>query len=154
MFWTNEWKWALTQVAMCLHCCLSIFLLELFFVIFRRIFNDSVSEGRFITTDGIEEKIEKRWRTKMGLILAKYWRLLWSGKGESIFSEIGGKLTISEHKVILVGLDNAGKTTILYHLWVFEASFWQLIKVVPKNLRNYHHMNFLSWRVWYPAFYC
>ncbi|XGW14694.1 hypothetical protein V3C99_000736 [Haemonchus contortus] len=38
----------------------------------------------------------------MGLILAKLWRLWWSGK---------------EHKIIIVGLDNAGKTTILYN-WV------------------------------------
>ncbi|CAB3401504.1 unnamed protein product [Caenorhabditis bovis] len=36
----------------------------------------------------------------MGLILAKFWRQWWSGK---------------EHKIIIVGLNNAGKTTILYH---------------------------------------
>lgn len=32
-------------------------------------------------------------------------------------------LWIAEHKVIIVGLDNAGKTTILYQLWVIYVGY-------------------------------
>jgi len=42
----------------------------------------------------------------MGLLVTKLWRFFWSNE---------------EHKVIIVGLDNAGKTTILYQFLMGEV---------------------------------
>ena len=60
----------------------------------------------------------------MGLILAKLWSLF-GNEGELGFrrnlSFIWTSLFLSEHKICLVGLDNAGKTTILYQFLMNEV---------------------------------
>ncbi|PAV78122.1 hypothetical protein WR25_01861 [Diploscapter pachys] len=68
----------------------------------------------------------------MGLILAKYWRLLWSGK---------------EHKVILVGLDNAGKTTILYHFVTKDVVDTK--PTIGSNVEeiSYGNLRFVMWDI-------
>ena len=61
---------------------------------------------------------------RMGLILAKLWSLF-GNEGELRFrrnlSFILSSLFLSEHKICLVGLDNAGKTTILYQFLMNEV---------------------------------
>lgn len=39
-------------------------------------------------------------------------------------------MVIAEHKVIIVGLDNAGKTTILYQLYVSSLPLCSMKKMV------------------------
>ena len=62
---------------------------------------------------------------RMGLILAKLWSLF-GNEGKPWFqqeftSDLNLSLSLSEHKICLVGLDNAGKTTILYQFLMNEV---------------------------------
>ncbi|KAF8360069.1 arl-5 [Pristionchus pacificus] len=68
----------------------------------------------------------------MGLAITKLWRLLWSNQ---------------EHKVIIVGLDNAGKTTILY-----QFSMGDVIDTSPTIGSNveeitFKNLKFVMWDI-------
>lgn len=90
----------------------------------------------------------------MGLLITKLWNLFGSeGQllipyGEMIYIHVCFNLSFTiyfyifaEHKLVLVGLDNAGKTTILYQLLLGEAVHTRptigsnVEEVVWKNLR-------------------
>jgi|UniRef100_A0AC35GP39 ADP-ribosylation factor-like protein 5B len=68
----------------------------------------------------------------MGLLVTKLWRLLWSNK---------------EHKVIIVGLDNAGKTTILYQLLTGEVVHTS--PTIGSNVEEivWRNIHFLMWDI-------
>uniref|UniRef100_A0A915CAC7 ADP-ribosylation factor-like protein 5B n=2 Tax=Parascaris univalens TaxID=6257 RepID=A0A915CAC7_PARUN len=68
----------------------------------------------------------------MGILLTKLWKLWWSDK---------------EHKVIIVGLDNAGKTTILYQLVMGEAVHTS--PTIGSNVEEviWRNIHFIMWDV-------
>lgn len=61
----------------------------------------------------------------MGLLFAKLWSLFGNeGKSSNTFFRLSQLLTsivFVEHKIVIVGLDNAGKTTILYQFLMNEV---------------------------------
>ncbi|CAI5444647.1 unnamed protein product [Caenorhabditis angaria] len=68
----------------------------------------------------------------MGLIIAKLFRNWWSGK---------------KHKIIVVGLDNAGKTTILYHYVTGEEVHTK--PTIGSNVEEitYKNISFIIWDI-------
>uniref|UniRef100_A0A914W5Q7 ADP-ribosylation factor-like protein 5B n=1 Tax=Plectus sambesii TaxID=2011161 RepID=A0A914W5Q7_9BILA len=68
----------------------------------------------------------------MGLLMTKLWRLVWSNE---------------EHKVIIVGLDNAGKTTILYQFLMGEVVHTS--PTIGSNVEEvvWRNIHFLMWDI-------
>eukprot|EP01095_Lingulamoeba_sp_RSL-Kostka_P015073 TRINITY_DN681_c0_g1_i1.p1 TRINITY_DN681_c0_g1~~TRINITY_DN681_c0_g1_i1.p1 ORF type:complete len:192 (+),score=48.10 TRINITY_DN681_c0_g1_i1:34-576(+) len=68
----------------------------------------------------------------MGMLFSKVWSLLWSNK---------------EYKVIVIGLDNAGKTTTLYKLLLNEVVV--TAPTIGSNVEEitYKNLRFLMWDV-------
>ncbi|CEF67304.1 Small GTPase superfamily, Rab type and Small GTP-binding protein domain and Small GTPase superfamily, SAR1-type and Small GTPase superfamily, ARF/SAR type and Small GTPase superfamily, ARF type and P-loop containing nucleoside triphosphate hydrolase domain-containing protein [Strongyloides ratti] len=68
----------------------------------------------------------------MGLITSKLWKLLFTNK---------------EHKVIIVGLDNAGKTTILYQFVTGETV--HTAPTIGSNFEevSYKNIHFVMWDI-------
>ncbi|KAI1717154.1 ADP-ribosylation factor family domain-containing protein [Ditylenchus destructor] len=68
----------------------------------------------------------------MGLVITKLWRLLWSSK---------------EYKVVIIGLDNAGKTTILYQLLTGEVVHTS--PTIGSNVEEivWRNIRFLMWDI-------
>ncbi|KAK0416740.1 hypothetical protein QR680_012655 [Steinernema hermaphroditum] len=68
----------------------------------------------------------------MGMLMTKLWKLWWSNK---------------EHKVIIVGLDNAGKTTILYQFLTGEVVHTS--PTIGSNVEEvvWRNIHFLMWDI-------
>ncbi|OUC40973.1 ADP-ribosylation factor family protein [Trichinella nativa] len=68
----------------------------------------------------------------MGLLVTKLWRWLFNNQ---------------EHKVIIVGLDNAGKTTILYHFLMDEVVHTS--PTIGSNVEEvvWKNIHFLMWDI-------
>ncbi|TKR78317.1 hypothetical protein L596_019140 [Steinernema carpocapsae] len=68
----------------------------------------------------------------MGMLMTKLWKLWWSDK---------------EHKVIIVGLDNAGKTTILYQLVTGEVV--NTSPTIGSNVEEvtWRNIHFIMWDI-------
>ncbi|KRX68420.1 ADP-ribosylation factor-like protein 5B, partial [Trichinella sp. T9] len=71
-------------------------------------------------------------RKPMGLLVTKLWRWLFNNQ---------------EHKVIIVGLDNAGKTTILYHFLMDEVVHTS--PTIGSNVEEvvWKNIHFLMWDI-------
>ncbi|KAE9551021.1 hypothetical protein FO519_005755 [Halicephalobus sp. NKZ332] len=68
----------------------------------------------------------------MGLLVTKLWKLWWSDK---------------EHKVVIIGLDNAGKTTILYSFVTGEVVHTS--PTIGSNVEQFtwRNINFSMWDI-------
>ncbi|KAK9686950.1 ADP-ribosylation factor-like protein 5A [Basidiobolus ranarum] len=68
----------------------------------------------------------------MGILFSKAWKLFWSK---------------DEHKIVIVGLDNAGKTTVLYKLLYNEVA--STTPTIGSNVEEivYKNVRFLMWDV-------
>lgn len=64
-----------------------------------------------------------------------------------VFSKIWSLFTNEEYKVIIVGLDNAGKTTILYQILMNEVVHTS--PTIGSNVEevNYKNIHFLMWDI-------
>jgi len=114
------------------------------------IFNDQNNHIRIVTTQTEyylwikEAKLNFFNRKKKSSISLHLWAVLKKEMG-FLFSKLWSLFSNEEHKIIIVGLDNAGKTTILYQFLMNEVVHTS--PTIGSNVEEvvWKNIHFLMW---------